>query len=86
MEVRFNFYFKIDRALLGATTPGQSEHGSNGNEGVLHTPQSPSITGTSLSYCLMPYPGDSFMEGVLPLCRDAVSVFYSPRRLGNTQS
>ena len=24
--------------------------------------------------------------GVLPLCRGAVSVFYSPSRLGNTQS
>ena len=31
--------------LTGATTPGQSGPGCNGNEGVLHIPQS-SITGT----------------------------------------
>ena len=36
-------------SLLGATTPGQSGPGSNGNEGVLHTPQTSSITGTSPS-------------------------------------
>ena len=32
--------------LSGATTPGQSGPGSNGNEGVLHIPQSSSITET----------------------------------------
>ena len=32
--------------LTGATTPGQSGPGSNGNEGVLHIPQG-SRTGTS---------------------------------------
>ena len=36
----------MDRALSGATTPGPSGPGSNGNEGVLHIPQGPSITGT----------------------------------------
>ena len=44
-------------ALSGATTPGQSGPGSNGNERVLRIPQSSSITGTSPSDCLMPYPG-----------------------------
>ena len=39
--------------------PGQSEPGSNGNEGVLHIPQGPSITGTSPSDCLVSYPGHS---------------------------
>ena len=33
--------------LSGATTPGQSEPGSDGNEEVLCIPQSSSITGTS---------------------------------------
>ena len=28
--------WSMDRNLSGATTPGQSEPGSNGNEGVLH--------------------------------------------------
>ena len=34
----------IDRSLSGATNPGQSEQGSDGNEGVLFIPQSSSIT------------------------------------------
>ena len=74
----------IDRALSGATTPGQSGPGSDGNEGVLRIPQSSSTAGTSPSDCLVSYPGHSF-GGVLPLCRGAVSVFYSLSRLGNTQ-
>ena len=36
-------------ALSGATTSGQSEPGSDGNERVFHIPQSSSITGTSPS-------------------------------------
>ena len=71
----------IDRALSGATTPSQSGLGSDGNEGVLHIPQSFSITGTSPSDCLVSYPGHSLV-GVLTLCRGAVGVFYSPSRLG----
>ena len=35
--------------LSGATTPSQSEPGSDGNEGVLRIPQNLSITGTSPS-------------------------------------
>ena len=58
----------IDRTISGATTLSQSGPGSNGNEGVLH-----SKTGASLSDSLVSYPGH------LPLCRDAVGVFYSPR-------
>ncbi len=54
----------IDRTLSGATTLGQSGPGSDGNERV-H-----SITGASLSDCLMTYPRHSLWE-VPPLCRDA---------------
>ena len=72
-------------ALSGATTSGQSGPGSDGNEGVLRIPQSSSTAGTSPSDCLVSYPGH-LLGGVLPLCRGAVSVFYSPSRLGNTQS
>ena len=43
----------------GATTPGQSEPGSDGNEGVLRIPQSSSITGASPSNCLVSYTGYS---------------------------
>ena len=48
---------------------------------MLRIPQSPSITGTSTSDCLVSYLGHS-LGGVLPLSRGAVGVFYSPRRLG----
>ena len=56
----------MNKALSGATIPGQSGPGSNGNEGVLHIPQSSSITGTSPSDCLVLYPGHS-LEGDLTL-------------------
>ena len=71
----------IDKALSGATTPGQSGPGSNGNEGVFRIPQSPSITGTLPSDCLVSYRGHSFGRGLTP-CRGTVGVFYSPSRLG----
>ncbi len=58
--------------------------GSDGNEGVLRIPQSSSIAGTSPSDCLVSYPGHT-LGVVLPLCKGAVGVFYSPSRLGNTQ-
>ena len=69
--------------LSRATTPGQSGPGSDGNEGVLCVPQSSSITGTSPSDCLVSYTGHSLGVGVLPLCREAIGIFYSPNRLGN---
>ena len=43
--------------LLNANTPSQSGPGSDGSEGVLRIPQSSSITGVSLSDCLVSYPG-----------------------------
>ena len=52
----------MDRALSGATTPGQSGPGSDGNERILHIPQSSCITGTSPSDCLVSYPGHSLGE------------------------
>ena len=50
----------MDRTLSGATTPGQSELGSDSNKGILRIPQSSSITGTSPSNCLVSYLGHSF--------------------------
>ena len=64
-----SFIWLIYRSLSGATTPGQSVPGSNGNEGVIHIPQS-SRTRSSPSDCLVSYPEHSL--GFLPLCRDAV--------------
>ena len=46
--------------------PGQSGPGSNDNEGVLHIPLSPSITGTSPSECLVSYPRYSSGVGSYP--------------------
>ena len=56
--------------LSGATTPGQSGPGSDGNEGVLHIPQSSSIAGTSPSDCLVSYSGHS-LGGLTPLQRSS---------------
>ena len=53
--MQFSFIRPIDCALSGATPPGQSGPGSNGDEGVFHIPQSPSITGTSSSDYLVSY-------------------------------
>ena len=63
--------------LSGATTPGQSGPGSSGNKEIFCISESFSITGASPSDCLVSYPGHSW-GGVLLLCRDTVSVFYSP--------
>ena len=53
----------IDRTLSGATTPGQSGPRSNGNEEVVHIPQSSSITGASPSDCLVSYLGHLLSGG-----------------------
>ena len=67
----------IDKTISGATSPVQSGPGSNGYEGVLHISQS-FRTEASPSDCFVSYPGHSRGGGILPLCRDAVGVFYSP--------
>ena len=63
----------IDRTLSGATTPGQSQLGSDGNEGILRIPQSSSITEVSPSDCLVSYTGHS-LEGSYP-CVEIQSVY-----------
>ena len=68
--------------LSGATTLGKSRPGSDGNESVLRTLQSFSITGNSPSNSLVSYQGHSL--GVLHFCKDKVGVFYSPSRLGKS--
>ena len=64
--MQFSSIYPIDRALSGATNPGQSGHGSDGNEEVLRIPQSSSNTGTSPSDCLVSYPGDLLGGGSYP--------------------
>ena len=63
-------------SLTDTTILSQSCPGSNGNEGVLYIP--PNFrTGTSPSYGLVSYPEHSLVcvWGILPDCRDAVSIF-----------
>ena len=72
----FSSIWPIHRTLSGATTLGQSGPGSDGNKGVLRIPQSSSITGASLSDCLVSYQDTHWG-------RNAVSsVFCSPSCLG----
>ena len=52
----------IDTTQTGATTPGQSASGNDGNEGVQHIPQS-SRTGASPSDVLVSNPGHSVRWG-----------------------
>ena len=73
--------------LSGATTPGQSVPGSDANKEVFRIPLSYIITGISSSDCLVSYPEhSSASREVLPLCREAVGVFYSPSRLSKLSS
>ena len=66
--------------LSGATTPGQNGPGGNGNEGAFHFHQS-SRAGASPSDGLKSYPGLTFQDRILPLCKNDVDVPYSPNRL-----
>ena len=80
--MQFSSIWSTDRNLTGATTPGQSEPDSNGNEGMLRIPQNSNIIGTSPSDCLVSYLGHSLaVGGVLPLYRGAIGVFYCPSQL-----
>ena len=67
--------WSIDRILPGATTSGQSEPVSNINEGdTLHSPQLQHYWGFTIRWFNVIF--RILKGGVLPLCRDAVSVFY----------
>ena len=55
ISMQFSSIWPIDRTLSGATTLGLSGPRSDGNERVLHMPQSSCITGTSPSDCLVSY-------------------------------
>ena len=70
ISMHFSSIWPIDRALSGATTPGQSGSGSDSNEGVLCIPQSSSITGTSPSDCLVSYQ-DTHWESLTPQQRSS---------------
>ena len=69
----------MDRTLSGATTPGQSGLGSNGNEEVLHIPQISKAVALP-SDGLMSYPCG--VEWVRVRVRDAVGLLFSPSKMG----
>ena len=76
-----SYIWPIDRTISCSTNPGgQSGSRSNVNEGVPRIPQSVR-SGASTSDCFVSYPEYSLVGGVLPLCRDAIDVFFSPSRL-----
>ena len=52
----------IDRTLSGATIPGPSGPGSEGNVEVLHISPKSNLTEASPSDCLVSYPGYSLGE------------------------
>ena len=66
ISTQFSFIWPIDRTLSGATTLGQSAPGSNGNKGLLHIPQSSSITGASSSDCLVSHTRTLIGLAVIP--------------------
>ena len=71
MNTLFSSIWLIDWGLSGATTLGQSDTGSDDNEGVFCIPQSSSITGTSQSDCSVSYLGHSLGGGLTPLQRSS---------------
>ena len=70
------FFWPRDRTHSGATTPGKSIPGSDGNEGILHIPQS------SSTIRLFSVISRILTEVVSLLCRDVVDVFKSLHWLG----
>ena len=67
ISTQFCSIWPKDRTLSGASTLGQSGSGRDGNKEVIRIPQSPNITRTSPSDCLVSYPGHSLRERSYPL-------------------
>ena len=81
---QFNSIWPVDGTLSGATTPGQSEPGSNGNKGVQCTPKHQYYW--NLIIRLFSVISRTLVGGVLPLCGEDVGVIYSLSRLGNVKT
>ena len=74
ISTQFTSGYPTDQTQSCATTPGQSGLGNDGNK---KTPQSPKL---QLHHQIVM--NRTFIGGVLPLCRDAVSVFSQPQLTG----
>ena len=59
ISTQFSSIWRIGRTLYSTTPRSLKGPGSDGNKGVLHIPQSSSITGAWLSDCLVSYLGYS---------------------------
>ena len=70
----------MDRTLSGPTTSGQSELGSDINEGVLRIPPNPSNTRDSPSDCFVSYPGHTLGETYPSIAMQSV---YSTTTIGD---
>ena len=83
INAHFSSICAIDRTLSGTTTPAQSGSGSDGNEELLHIPQSFNITGISSSDDLMSYPGHSLRCGSYPSAERESVYSTAPADLAN---
>ena len=84
MSTQFSSIWPLDRTISGATTPGHSGPGSDGNEGVVRILQNSGITGTSPSDCFVSYPGH--LLGEYHSSAEMQSVYsVAPNRLGQDQ-
>ena len=70
----------MNRTLSGDNTLEQSVPGSNGNEGVVHVPSN--RQGRSLIIWWLNDISKTFVVGILPLCSNAVGVYWSPSQMG----
>ena len=82
ISTQFSSIWPIDMTQSAATTPDQSGLGSDGNKrGTLHFPKLRHYWNLTIRLYSVIY--RTLVGEVLPLGRDAVSVFNSPSRLGN---
>ena len=75
----------MDQILTGTTILDQNEPGSNGNEEYCTFPKAPKLDlHHQMQFSVIPR--TLVGEEVLPLCRSAVNIFYSPSQKGSCRS
>ena len=75
----FSFIWLIDRTLLGATTSGHSGLGVMAVKRYSAFPKTSALL--EVHYSWFSVISRTLIWGILPLCRDAVTGFYTPSRL-----
>ena len=87
LSTLFSFIRLIDRTLSVANTSGQSGHGSEGNEGILHLSHYPKLQqywNLTISLCSVISRKLIGRGAVLAHCRETVDIFYCPCKLIKT--